>query len=418
MSQLRPPRRGLRAPTVLTTRVGGLPRAFWWLWAGSLVNRAGTFVVPFLALYVTRGRGFGDGIAGAVLLAFGLGLLPSQPVGGMLADRVGRIPTMLGATMGSAAAMLALAVADTPGQLMAAAFALGLFGESYRPAASALIADLVPVADRPRAFGLQFWAVNLGFAVSASLGGLLAARSYSLLFVGDAVTTVTFGLLVAWRVREPVRAVAVGPQGLMASLRVVVTDRLFLAILGLNVLYALMYAQVQAALSLDVVSSGLTEADYGTVLALNGVVIVLVQPLVIGRVSRWRPGVALAGGAAVLGLGLGATTFADTWTAFAVTVTVWTLGEIVVATFSAPTVADISPADMRGRYQGWWGLSFSVAFAVGPALGLAVFGRWGGGVLWGACAVVGLLTAMGWLRLRHGIAARRDMASAAAVRAP
>ena len=363
--------------------------------------------MPFLALYVTRGRGLGEGTAGTVLLAFGVGLLPSQPLGGVLADRVGRIPTLVGASVGSALAMGALALADTGPELALGAFALGLFGESYRPAASALIADLVPVDDRPRAFGLQFWAVNLGFAAAASVGGLLAAHSYTLLFVGDAVTTLTFGLLVAWRVGEPERVTDAAESGLVASVRVVLADRLFLAILGLNVLYAAMYAQVQAALSVDVVSTGLTEADYGTILALNGVVIVLVQPLVIGRVSRWRPGLALAGGAAVIGVGLGLIAFADTWAGFAATVVVWTLGEIVVATFSAPTVADISPPHMRGRYQGWWGLSFSVSFAVGPALGLAVFARWGGGVLWGACTVLGLTTAMGWLLLRNGIAARR-----------
>lgn len=408
-----PPRRGLRAPTVLTTRVGGLPGPFWWIWTGSLVNRAGTFVVPFLALYVTRGRGFDEATAGAVLLAFGVGLLPSQPVGGLLADRIGRIRTMLVATIGSAAAMLALSAATRPATLMGGAFLLGLFGESYRPAASALIADVVPVVDRPRAFGLQFWAINLGFAVAASVGGLLAARSYALLFVGDAITTVVFGLLVAWRVREPSRTEPHDGLGLLASARVVAADRLFLAILGLNVLYAVMYSQTQAALSVDVVSSGLTERDYGTIIALNGVIIVFVQPLVIGRVSRWPPGLALSGGAAVLGLGLGVTAFADSWTAFAAAVAIWTLGEIVVATFSAPTVADISPAAMRGRYQGWWGLSFAIAFSFGPALGLRVFGGLGAGVLWGGCAVLGLVTAAGWLGLRHGIAARRTEAATA-----
>ena len=410
MSPPHPPRRGLRAPTVLTTRVGGLPRDFWWIWVGSLVNRAGTFAVPFLALYVTRGRGLDEGTAGTVLLAFGVGLLPSQPVGGVLADRIGRIPTLLAASVGSAVAMAGLAVADTGTELAAGAFALGLFGESYRPAASALLADIVPPHDRPRAFGLQFWAVNLGFAAAASVGGLLAARSYTLLFVGDALTMLAFGALVAWRVREPARLVEASGAGLLASLRVVRADRLFLAILGLNVLYAAMYSQVMAALSVDVVRSGLTEADYGTILALNGVIIVLVQPLVIGRVSQWRPGLALAGGVAVLGVGLGLIGFADSWSAFAATVVVWTLGEIVVATFAAPVVADISPSDMRGRYQGWWGLSFSVAFAIGPAVGLAVFARWGG-VLWGACAVIGLVAALGWLGLRDGIATRRAAAT-------
>lgn len=393
-------------------RVGGLPGGFWWLWTGSLVNRAGTFVVPFLALYVTRGRGLGEDVASAVLLGWGIGLLPAQPVGGALADRIGRIPTLLVASLGSAVAMLALAFSTTPPALVTSAFLLGLFGETYRPAASALIADLVPTADRTRAFGLQFWAINLGFAAAASAGGFLAARSWTLLFVLDAATTVAFGALVAWRVAEPVRAPSGTSGGLASSVRVVVRDRLFLGVMGLTVLYALLYAQVQSSLSLDVVASGLTEADYGTVLALNGVVVVLVQPLVIARVSRWPAGPALAAGSLVVGLGLGATALASTWSGYAATVVAWTLGEIVVATFAAPTVADISPSDMRGRYQGWWGLSFSVAFAIGPALGVATFNRVGGTPLWVACLVLGVATALGWWSLRAAIAVRRAAGTA------
>lgn len=406
------PRRGLRVPLAVARHVGGMPREFWWLWVGSLVNRMGTFVVPFLALYVTRGRGLSEATAGAVLLAWGVALLPAQPLGGQLADRVGRIPTLLIATVGSAAAMVALGFASTPATLVVSAAALGLFGESYRPAVSALLADIVPVEDRPRAFGLQFWAINLGFAAAASVGGLLAERSWLLLFLGDAVTTLTFGLLIAWRVREPARPAVASDGGFLASARVVATDRLFLAIMALTVLYGAMYAQSQSTLPVQIVADGLTEADYGTIIALNGLVIVLVQPWVIGRVSRWRPGIALAAGGLIVGTGLWSTVLATTWTTYAITVVVWTLGEIIAATFSAPVVADISPPHMRGRYQGWFGFAFSIAFAFAPAIGLATFGRFGGAVVWIACLVGGLALAGGWLAVRHPLAERRAAAAA------
>ncbi len=402
-------RRGIWVPRQVTERVEGLPPDFWWLWLGQLVNRAGTFVVPFLALYVTRGRGLSEETAGTVLLAWGIGQLPAQPFGGWLADRVGRVRTLLVATTGSAIALIALGSSARPATLVASAALLGVFGESYRPAVAALIADVVPVADRPRAFGLQFWAINLGFALATSVAGIVSGVSWFLLFVGDAITTMVFGLVVVWRVREPTRPSAPErPDGAPGSIAVVLADRLFLGVLVVSFVYALLYAQVFATLSLQVVADGLSEADFGTLIAVNGVVIVLVQPVVITRIQTWRPGNALALAALVIGTGLGTTVFASTWPTYALTIVVWTLGEIVGATFVAPVVADLAPDDMRGRYQGWFGFAFAGAFAVGPSLGVTVFDRFGGAPVWAGCFVIGLVVAVSWLAMRDAVDARRQ----------
>src|SRR4051794_38438176 len=96
------------APSWWGARVGGLPPAFWALWSGTLVNRLGSFVLPFLSLYLTRARGYSVGEAGAVLTAFGFGAALSQPLGGTLADRIGRRRTMAGGLAAAAAALVAL----------------------------------------------------------------------------------------------------------------------------------------------------------------------------------------------------------------------------------------------------------------------------------------------------------------------
>src|SRR5688572_3954785 len=90
------------APGRWAATAGGLPRTFWFLWAGSFVNRLGGAVGPFLALYLTGSRGVGTAEAGLVLTAFGLGSSLAGPVGGVLADRVGRRPTMLASLVGAA----------------------------------------------------------------------------------------------------------------------------------------------------------------------------------------------------------------------------------------------------------------------------------------------------------------------------
>ena len=83
-----PPRRGLRR--LIDAQTGGLPRAFWWLWLGTLVNRMGGFVLPFFAFYITGPLHRSAALAGAVTALFGVGAAISGVVGGVLTDRIGR----------------------------------------------------------------------------------------------------------------------------------------------------------------------------------------------------------------------------------------------------------------------------------------------------------------------------------------
>src|SRR5689334_14641072 len=115
----------------------GLPRAYWVLWAGMLVNRLGGLVAPFLALYLTRGRGLSVGTAGLIVALWGGGSMASGPVGGALADRFGRRRTLLGSTILAAAAMLHLGAARGSLHIAIAACLLGFCGDLYRPALQA-----------------------------------------------------------------------------------------------------------------------------------------------------------------------------------------------------------------------------------------------------------------------------------------
>src|SRR5688572_31597818 len=82
--------------------VSGLPREFWWLWTSTLVNRLGGFVATFMALYLTLDRGYSASYAGLVAALHGLGGVVSSLGGGVMADRLGRRPTMLVAQTGTA----------------------------------------------------------------------------------------------------------------------------------------------------------------------------------------------------------------------------------------------------------------------------------------------------------------------------
>lgn len=405
----------------LPAGISGLPSAFWALWSGQLVNRLGTFVEPFLVLYLTQARGFSVAAAGGVLTVYGAGSLISQPVGGLLADRIGRRPVLCLGLASNAAANVFLGLSAAPWLIVTAAALTGLTADLYRPAAQALTADLVPPERRRAAFGALFWAVNLGFAVATSLAGFLASRGYLLLFVGDAATSAAAVLIILrWipsdrRRRSSDRAGESGPSGRsgglggvvarsrsglgLDGLRIALGDRVLLAASGLTLLFATVYGQVFVTLPLAVREAGLPTTVFGAIAALNGLLIVLVQPFVLGRLNRWPRAPVLAASQLVVGLGFGLTAFAHSTPAFVATVMVWTAGEIGNAGLMNAVIADIAPAHLRGRYVGVYGLAWGGAATLAPAVGTGVYGSLGPGWLWTGCAVTGVLLAAGQLWL-------------------
>ncbi|GAA2769468.1 hypothetical protein GCM10020219_040420 [Nonomuraea dietziae] len=192
-------------PSFLQSKIGGLPRPFWALWSGTLVNRLGTMVMPFTGVYLTQSRGLSLTAAGLVMAVFGAGSLVSQLIAGTLADRIGRRATLAGGMLATAVAMLALGYSTTLPAILASMFVLGLVIDAYRPASSALVADLIAPAERPRAYGLLFWAINLGYAVGMTAGGWLAQSGFMWLFWFDAISSVVFAVLV-WRAVPETRA--------------------------------------------------------------------------------------------------------------------------------------------------------------------------------------------------------------------
>lgn len=258
--------------------VRGLPGGFWWLWTSTLVNRVGSFVVTFLALYLTVQRGYSASYAGLVASLYGLGGMLASPVGGALADRWGRRPTMLAAQLMTAGATAALGFATGRTAIAGLVFALGFGAQASRPAIQAMLSDLVPAADRQRAFSLNYWAINIGFSVASLSAGLIAAQGYLLLFLLDAATTLLCAVVVFVKLPEtrPVMAskAVAEPQ---AGTREVLRDRRFMALVGLNLLIAGIFSQSGLGLPIAMGQDGMSSTDFGIVISANGILIVLLQ---------------------------------------------------------------------------------------------------------------------------------------------
>jgi len=379
--------RGVLAPTV-----SDLPSTFWWLWAGTLVNRAGAFVLPFLAFYLTDELDLTPTFVGLVLGAFGLGSTVAALVGGVLADRLGRRPVLLGSQVSTAATLVALGLTTGSVPVLVLVGLLGLTSNTSRPAFSAMMTDIVPPEDRVRAFSLNYWAINLGFAIAPVLGGVLASSGYLTLFLVDAATTLVFAVLVFLRVPEsrPEVLVAEGEQpGSMAD---VLRDRVFLTYVLLTFCFAVVFMQHLSSLPVQMGDDGLSPSQYGTVIALNGALIVLVTVPLTRWLQMYPRSRVLAISSVFVGLGFGATAWAASVPAYAATVAIWTVGEVIGAAVGPSVVADLAPAALRGRYQGVFGFSFATASLVAPLAGGAVYQHLGGTVLWVGCAVLSFVT--------------------------
>ncbi|MEV7179236.1 MFS transporter [Kitasatospora sp. NPDC093679] len=416
----------VRLRSTVSQAVGGLPRQFWWLWTSTLVNRLGGFVVTFLALYLTGDRGFSPAYAGLVASLFGLGSAIAAVGGGVLADRWGRRPTLLAAQLGTAVSTAALGFCQDRVTIAVTAFLVGLASNASRPAISAIIADLVPAEHRVRAYSLNYWAINIGFGVSAAVAGLIAAHGYLALFLIDAASTLACAVVVFVRVPEsrpesrpeqrPAGAAAAGAVAAEppAGLGTVFRDGRFMALVAVNLLLAVVAQQGSTTLAVDMGLAGISAARYGLVIGLNGVLIVLLQlPLTRAMEGRSRTGLLVAS-SLLTGWGFGLTALAGGSAGFyAATVAVWTIGEIMAAPTMMGLVAELSPARARGRYQGVYSLSWSLASFVGPAAGGYLLEHAGGRAVWGACAVFGTVAAGAFLLL-----GRRPAPAAAPAGAP
>jgi MFS family permease len=381
----------LDAAPGLWRNVRSMPPAAWVLFGGSFVNRLGSFVLVFLVIWLTE-EGYSPAQAGATVSAYGVGSLGAYLLGGYLADRIGRRNAIALSMFSAAATMLALSQADTLPLVLCLSALAGLTADLYRPASAALLADLVPSERRVTAYALYRLAINLGFAAGPAVAGLLAEHSFFLLFLGEAASSAIFGLAALFFLPEGARSARADEQP-GELVRAIGRDRRFQRFLVASLLGAFVYFQQQGALPLHVVDQGLSFATFGALISLNGLIVVLLElPIAVVAQRYPRPPV-IALGMVLTGLGFALTAWATDIPLLALTVFVWTLGEIVAAPSSQAYVDDLAPPHLRGRYQGAWGLTFGVALVLAPVVGTAAYAA-SPTALWLSCGALGIVSAL------------------------
>lgn len=379
----------------LGENLAALPRAAWVLFFGTFLNKFGTFVLPFLAIYMTE-LGHSVAASGLALAGYGVGTMAACIIGGYLADNFGRRRTIVLSMVSVSVVMLCLTQAKSLWAMVGLATLAGLTGELYRPASSALLADLVPAGQRVTAFAAYRMALNAGWAFGPATAGLLAKSSFTWLFIGDALTSLLYGA-VAWY------ALPRGSSGERASQawndvwRVVRDDPLFRQAVFACLAIGFVFVQAFSTMSLQITHAGFSPSTYGWVISLNGVLVVLCELPLTTLTKRFPPRRVMALGFLIIGLGFASNLLDRSLPLIVLTVVLFTLGEMIAMPVSGAYVADLAPAHRRGLYMGTWGLTWSLAFVCGPSLGTFLFAR-NPAILWVACGCLGILSALIILR--------------------
>lgn len=386
----------------------GLPRNAWLLSLVQFVNRSGSMVLFFLSLYLTRKMGFTLAQAGQAIGTFGFGALAGAYLGGLLCDRLGAATVQRLSLLLSGLNLIILGYLGTHALILAAVFLQGVFAEALLPGNATAMARECPPAIRSKGFALNRLAANLGVTIGPVLGGYLAMWNYRALFWVDGLTSLAaLAIFNLFFKSEPAPQPQVKESSSPAAPPIRRPSHLpaiFFMVFGLGLIFAQLFSTYPLYIHQ---AFGFAENRIGQLLATNTVLIVLFEMVLLNGLKKIAPLKIIAAGALLTGLGFAITPLGRGFFYAALTVAVWTCGEMLSLPLLTAEVANRSSAANRGRHMGWFGVSFSLAWMIGPIAGSAIYARFSPLALWLGCGGLGILLALGFYHLAGPQTGRR-----------
>ncbi len=397
----------LALPQRLNLTLQAYPRQFWLLFTGMLISTIGSSMIwPFLMIYVTEKLGLSLSVSASLNTINALAGLGSVFFVGHLVDRMGRKWAMVISLTLNGIVYLLQAQAGSYGTF---AIVMGLAGAAnplYRVAADAMMADLLPKEKRIGGYSLMRMSNNLGVSIGPAIGGFINSSSYGLAFYIAAGGMIIYGLLMLLFARETMPA----SSGVEAETRThekglggygtVLRDRHFLSFVGLFTLVQFCAATVWILLSVYAKHQyGVHENLYGWIPTTNALMVVLFQIGVTAITRRFSALPVMAVGAMIYAVATGSVGIGQGFWAFEASMVVMTIGELIIMPTASTYIANLAPADMRGRYMSFFSLSWGAASGLAPLIGGNLGDRLGPQATWFAAGLVGLAAVSGFLVL-------------------
>jgi MFS family permease len=381
----------------LVSTIEDYPRNFWTIVIATFIDRlGGALLFPFFTLYITQKFGVGMTTVGIMFGIFAVTGMIGSTIGGALTDRIGRKTMLLFGLIFSAVSTLWMGLVNELDLFLAGTVFVGLLSNVGGPAQQAMVADILPEQQRAQGFGILRVVMNLSVTLGPAIGGLLAARSYLLLFIIDAITSLIVAGIVfvilpetrpVWPGSKREESFALTFAGYGRVLR----DKFFMIFLGASTLMVIVYVQMNSTLAVylrDVHS--IREQGFGIILSMNALMVVLFQFPITRRITRYPPLVIMALASALYAFGFAMYGFVADYSMFLLAMVIITIGEMLHVPVSQALVAKMAPEDYRGRYMAVNGYSWAIPFAVGPLLAGLIMDNTDPRWVWYAAGLVGL----------------------------
>ena len=382
---------------------GGLSRQVWLLALVMFINRSGGMVIAFLTLYLTLKLGFSITAAGFVMVVFGIGSICGTFMGGKLTDKIGYFPVQLWSLLLGGIMFLLISQTQNYYTICTLVFLLSAFGEAYRPANTASIADFSTPQTFTRSVSLIRLAINLGWSIGPAIGGFLASREYKLLFWADGLTNIGAAVLVFLFLR--------GTRRQKTDNQVVTPktnpkdspykDQKYLVFLVLTTLYAVAFFQLFTIGPLFYKQvCKLTEIQIGYILGLNGLLVALVEMILIYKIEgKFQKLSLISFGVSLVVVNYAIFLFTNNYAWLIVGIVFATLSEIFAMPFMNSFAIERSKPHNRGQYSALHSMTWSVAQISAPLIGTQTIAHFGFDALWYVLGSFGIISAVGfrWL---------------------
>ncbi|GAA4230410.1 MFS transporter [Postechiella marina] len=362
----------------------GLSNEVWWLALITLINRAGTMVIPFLSLYLIKSLNFTLSDVGWVMSAFGLGSVIGSWLGGKLTDKIGYYKVMVYSLMLTGLLFIALQFLTS-----FVAFCLGIFmvmlvADMFRPAMFVALSAYSKPENKTRSVTLIRLAINLGFSAGPAIGGIIITKlSYAGLFWVDGVTCI-IATVVLINVLNP-KTTKTLDNVKTENPKSAYQDKAFIIFLVAMVLFGIAFLQYFSTMPLyykDV--HYFTEFDIGLLLGMNGFLIFAIEmPLIkwLETTKFTKTGLILFG-AILTGLSFIILNMSS-WTGVVIIgMLLMTFGEMIAFPFSNAFAMDRAKQGNQGEYMALYSIAFSVAHIFGHKAGMSMVDNLGFNNTW------------------------------------
>lgn len=384
------------------------PRQFWLLFWGLLISTTGASMIwPFLMVYVSGKLHLPLTASASILTVNSVMSIIFTFIAGPVTDRIGRKMVMVISLLGNGLVYLLYQNATTYLQFCVIAGMAGSFNPLFRVGADAMLSDLIPENKRIDAYSLLRLSNNLGVALGPSIGGFLAATSYTVAFYFAAIGMSTYGLMMLILGKETIPAKAAETVEIRrARLRfggynVIFKDKPFMRFVAAFTLVQISSAFVWLLLSVYTKEQfGMPENQYGFLPTTNGIMIVLMQLGITARTRKYSPHLMLAVGSAFYGIATLSIAFMTGFWGFWFSMVLLTIGEMILVPTSSTYAANLAPVDMRGRYMSLYTLTHGLAYGIGPVTGGLLSDTIGPPFIWIGGGLIGLISALFFLLIK------------------